>query len=212
MRGRTCYRPAPPAATAAGTGEEGEDAAGAAAVDADDVCPLTALSRVLTDPSGFGDRQRRVMAFVDFGPELLYRTPHAVFSIPNHRFQAGFTATYEAMTAPTDREAEAILRDNGVDLLVLCPEWPLEADFYGSDGGPGMFYGRLLAGTVPPYLQPVTLPDDLVGWLDGRSSLARLDPFGDTNDAEQPFAYRSDARRSASSHSWLGSNPYSPLR
>ena len=153
----------PPAATTAAPGEDSGEVAGAAAVESESVCPLTSLSTVLEDPSGFGDRQRRVMAFVDFGPELLYRTPHAVFSIPNHRFQAGFTATYQAMTASTDELAESILRDNGVDLLVLCPEWPLEADFYGSDGGPGMLYGRLLAGDVPSYLAPIVLPDELTG-------------------------------------------------
>jgi len=148
-----------PVAPVAVPGEEAEQAA----VDADNVCPLASLSRVLSDSAGLGDRSRRVMAFVDFGPEILYRTSHAVFSIPNHRFQAGFTATYEAMTASTDESAESILRDNGVDILVLCPEWPLEGAFYGSDGGPGMFYGRLLAGDVPSYLEPIVLPDDLMG-------------------------------------------------
>ncbi len=148
---------------AADAAASSQESAGTGAADADESCPLPALSRVLADPTGLGDRPRRVMAFVDFGPELLYRTPHSVFSIPNHRYQPGFTATYEAMTADSPDRAGKILRDYGVDLLVVCPEWPLEAAFYGSDGGPGMFYGQLLSGQVPPFLEPVALPDDLVG-------------------------------------------------
>ena len=139
----------------------GEGAQHAAATD--EACPLAALSRVLADPDGLGNRPRRVMAFVDFGPELLYRTPHAVFSIPNHRYQSGFTATYRAMTARSSERAEAVLREYGVELLVICPEWPLEAEFYGGDGGRGIFYGDLLAGRVPAFLEPLALPDALVG-------------------------------------------------
>lgn len=138
-------------------------ASGAESIGADDVCPLPALSRVLADPTGLGGRPRRVMAFVDFGPELLYRTPHLVFSIPNHRYQPGFTATYEAMTAGSADRARTILEDNEVDLLVLCPAWSVEARFYGSDGGPGLFYGQLISGDAPPFLEPLALPDDLAG-------------------------------------------------
>jgi hypothetical protein len=51
------------------------------------LCPLASLSRYLNDPEEWGDRPRTILALTDFGPELLYRTKHSVYSIPNHRFQ-----------------------------------------------------------------------------------------------------------------------------
>ncbi len=143
-----------------------------AAAESDELCPLNALSQVLADPDGLGDRSRRVMAFVDFGPELLYRTPHAVYSIPNHRYQSGFTATYRAMTARSAESAETILRQSGVELLLVCPEWPLEGQFYGSDGASGLFYDDLAAGNPPSFLAPLPLPEA----LDGRFSLYAVNP------------------------------------
>ena len=157
-----------PAEAASPAGEVDERAA----ADSDETCPLDALARVLADPDGLGDRSRRVMAFVDFGPELLYRTPHAVYSIPNHRFQSGFTATYRAMTAQSSESAETLLRQSGVELVVVCPEWPLEAQFYGSDAESEMFYDDLATGNVPPFLEPVALPTA----LDGRFSLYAVRP------------------------------------
>ena len=103
------------------------------------------------------------MAFVDFGPELLYRTRHSVFSIPNHRFQSGFNATYRAMNARSAQEAWTIVRDSGAELVVLCPEWPLEGRFYGAQHRPDSLYRQLVAGRVPTFLEPVALPEALVG-------------------------------------------------
>lgn len=125
-------------------------------------CPLTSLSRFLADPGGLGRRPLRVMAFVDFGPELLYRTPHSVYSIPNHRYQPGFTATYRIMTARSASAARALVQESRVELIVVCPNWPVEALFYGGDAGNlEGFYNDLAANTPPGFLQAVPLPDDL---------------------------------------------------
>ena len=161
-----------PVEAAGPPGEAAQPAEQQAAADSDELCPLNALSQVLADPDGLGDRSRRVMAFVDFGPELLYRTPHSVYSIPNHRFQSGFTATYRAMTAQSAQAAESVLRQSGVELVVVCPEWPLEAQFYGSDGASGLFYDDLAAGNAPSFLVPVALPEA----LDSRFALYAVDP------------------------------------
>lgn len=129
----------------------------------DSVCPLAPLSRFLADPTGLGAQPKRIMAFVDFGPEILYRTSHSVFAIPNHRYQSGFTATHQVMTAGSAEQARAVLRRHDVELIVICPEWPLEASFYGSDGGTDMFYGQLASGVVPSFLAPLALPEHLTG-------------------------------------------------
>lgn len=125
-------------------------------------CPLAPLSAFLADTDGLGDRPRRVMAFVDFGPELLYRTPHAVYSIPNHRFQPGFTATYRIMTAGSAGEAHTLIQQNRVELIAVCPNWPVEAMFYGGEAlNPDGFYNVLTTDAVPDFLEAVRLPDEV---------------------------------------------------
>lgn len=125
-------------------------------------CPLSSLAGFLADPDGLGKQSRRLMAFVDFGPELLYRTPHSVYSIPNHRFQPGFTTTYQVMTAESAGQAERLMRNSQVELVLVCPDWPLEGQFYGgAAGNPDGFYNALTTGAVPGFLREVTLPAHL---------------------------------------------------
>jgi len=121
-------------------------------------CPLKDLSRVLAAPDGWGTAPKRVMALLDFGPELMYRTPHNVFSIPNHRYQPGFAATHRIMKADKPVKAEALIRANQVDLIVLCPG-PGERFIY--DSGQETFYKALVRGEVPDFLMPVPLPEPL---------------------------------------------------
>lgn len=139
-----------------------EEPAAESVAETGGLCPLNDLSAFLSDPDGFGDRQRRIMAFVDFGPELLYRTPHAVYSIPNHRHQPGFAATYRVMTADDTVAAGDLIHQNRVELIVVCPNWSAEADFYGGDtGNADGFYNALASGAVPDFVETIRLPDDL---------------------------------------------------
>lgn len=125
-------------------------------------CPLAPLATFLADPDGLGSHSRRVMAFVDFGPELLYRTPHTVYAIPNHRYQPGFTATYRIMTADGSVAAQALLRQNQVELIVVCRNWPVERHFYGGGSSAAAgFYAELASGTASGVVEAVRLPDDL---------------------------------------------------
>ena len=71
--------------------------------------------RYLGEAEPWHDPPRRTMAHVNFGPEILYRTGHQVFSIPNHRLQTGYTDTYRAMSATTDEAARVILQRCIVD-------------------------------------------------------------------------------------------------
>ena len=97
------------------------------------------------------------MAFADFGPEILYRTGYSVLSIPNHRPQPGFAATYRALTARADADARAILEDYRVDLILLCPSEVERSIFTPPDGGSGHLYERVVDGTPPGWLREVTL-------------------------------------------------------
>ncbi len=123
-------------------------------------CPVTRLAERLADPAGLGARPLEVMAFIDFGPELLYRTPHAVLSVPTHRAQGGLRATLDVMTSRDDAAARRRLADRGVDLLVVCPG-TAERAMYARVAGAGgaTLHDRLVAGVPPAFLEAVTAAD-----------------------------------------------------
>jgi len=119
-------------------------------------CPVGLLTAILTDPTGLGAESKRILAFVDFGPELLYRTPHAVFSIPTGRKQPGFVMSYKVMTATDFEIAEKLLRENGVDLIITCPGSVEESMYSQLETGPTL-YKALAKGEIPHFLKPVPL-------------------------------------------------------
>ncbi|MFQ5468094.1 MAG: hypothetical protein ACE5DS_08155, partial [Kiloniellaceae bacterium] len=122
------------------------------------VCPVRALAPVLNDPAGLGARPRRILAFIDVGPEILYRTAHAVLSVPNHRYQSGFATAYRIMTARDPARARGLLRDAGIEAVLVCPR-SAESWFYRDEGGaaPSLFT-RLATGRPPAFLRPVQVP------------------------------------------------------
>lgn len=132
----------------------------AAASDETSACPISAVAPTLNDPDGLGASPKRVMAFVDFGPELLYRTPHSVFSIPNHRNQPGFATTYEVMTATDLATARKRLEQAQVDLILICP-FSAESWFYEIQGRGPTFHRMLSDGDVPEFLEAAPLPEGI---------------------------------------------------
>ena len=125
-------------------------------------CPIRELAPLLDDPAGLGATPRTILALIDFGPELLYRTRHSVLAIPNHRPQPGFTAGYRIMTASDFAAAERGLREAGVDLVLVCPI-SAESWFYNTESGAETLSQALQAGNPPGYLSRVTLPEPLDG-------------------------------------------------
>ena len=125
-------------------------------------CPIRELAPLLDDPAGLGAAPRTILALIDFGPELLYRTRHSVLAIPNHRRQPGFTAGYRIMTANDFAAAERGLRAAGVDLVLVCPN-SAESWFYNTESGEKTLSQALQAGDPPGYLRRVALPEPLNG-------------------------------------------------
>ena len=129
-------------------------------------CDIGGVAVFLGDPGGLGATRAQLMAFVDYGPELLYRTPHSVLAIPNHRPQPGFTASYQAMTATDMGEAEAILRGVHTDLVLVC-DANVPRNFYGSrasrdgESDTPTLHEALNEGAPPAFLSPVALPPDV---------------------------------------------------
>jgi len=126
-------------------------------VIASDACPLQPMSSLLDQigPSG------TILALADHGPELLYRTWHRVLSIPNHRPQPGFAATYRALSATDPQGAAAELAGHGVNWILLCPSVVESGYFADRVEDQPTLYRRLLDGTAPSWLRPIALPEDL---------------------------------------------------
>jgi hypothetical protein len=123
-------------------------------------CPLDRLAMVLNRAA---PTPRTLLAYADYGSELLYRTPHRVLSIPNHRPQPGFAATWRILTGTDDRVVRAELARLGVDWVLLCPSrterWLFAVE---AAAGPTL-YQRLADGEAPEWLRPVPLEADLAG-------------------------------------------------
>jgi hypothetical protein len=126
---------------------------------ADRSCPLDRIADVL-DRAAQG-KSRTILALADYGPEILYRTGLSVLSIPNHRPQPGFAATYQVLTGRDDAKARAVLAEHGVGLVLLCPSPVERSMFTPADGGEGHLYRRLADGVPPPWLRPVPVAQDL---------------------------------------------------
>jgi hypothetical protein len=128
--------------------------------DAISICSIKNLAPILNDPTGLGDHALNLLAFVDFGPELLYRTGHTLYSMPNHRPQPGFTDSYMIMSAASDIEAKNIVEKRKVDLILICTGGA-EKNFYINAANTDTLYTRLTRDNAPPWLDEITLPDEI---------------------------------------------------
>ena len=101
-----------------------------------------------------------VLAWIDFGPQMLYETKHHVIATPYHRNSEGILYWYEVMGSNTDSDAHRLINQRSVSLIVLCPqeaEPPTSVEWKAGD----VFYSRLRLNQYPAWLRPVELPDEL---------------------------------------------------
>jgi hypothetical protein len=125
--------------------------------DGENACPINGLESTLNDPAGLGSRSMKILAFIDYGPEILYRTRHSVLSIPNHRYQAGFAASYRIMSTEDFSLARTWMREKSVDLVLICMNGSDET-FYESESGGRTLASALNENAPPPFLTPIPLP------------------------------------------------------
>jgi len=142
---------------------DGPDGNGMLVQESRKTCPIKELSSVLNDRNIVGRDPKTILALIDFGPELLYRTRHSVLSIPNHRPQPGFAAGYRIMTATDFAVSRRLLNENGVGLVAIC-EGSAESWFYDQEPGGRTLYRALSEDAPPPFLTPIPLPDDTGGF------------------------------------------------
>jgi len=116
-------------------------------------CDIETVSGVLNERS----ERQLIAGFFNPGAELLFRTQHSVLAASYHRNTDGNLAAYRLFSASTDGEAQSILDEYGIDLILICPASP-EMGFY-QDQSTDTFAERLTMGRLSPGLNPLSLPD-----------------------------------------------------
>ncbi|HWT12187.1 MAG TPA: AcrB/AcrD/AcrF family protein [Allosphingosinicella sp.] len=113
-------------------------------------CPtLAALRPIARQPRG------TVLTFVDLGPRLITVTPHDAIAGPYHRNARQILDVMRTWRGNAANARSTVERYR-VDYLLICPNLS-ESTVYRSEAPQG-FYAQLVAGKVPPWLQPVALP------------------------------------------------------
>jgi hypothetical protein len=150
------------AAVMAAGGESGMSARRAASTQVER-CPADALVSALNDPAVLGDRPRTVLAHVDLGPLLLYRTADSVVATPYHRNWQGILDWQRVMTTRDPDEARHIIMARGIDVVVACGGAPPQAA--GVSNGGTRFGDLLRTGPVPEWLDRVPVPGNPPGLI-----------------------------------------------
>lgn len=123
-------------------------------------CGLSGISTLLNDPEGLGDRSRIILAHMDRGSELLYRTRHAVIAATYHRNTQGLLDADRIFKAEDRSVSHRMLSQRGASLILLCAdENAPEFKFFDEQS----FMGRLLRGDVPDWLRKLDTPTDAAG-------------------------------------------------
>lgn len=115
-------------------------------------CPsLPALAPIARQPKGM------VFTFIDLGPRMIVATHHSVVGGPYHRNDRAIADVMKAFRGD-EVQAHSIIREYESDYLLVCPNMSTATIFMSAT--PNGFYGQLMKGKVPNWLQPVDLPKD----------------------------------------------------
>jgi hypothetical protein len=89
---------------------------------------------------------------VSYGPFFLALTPHSVLAGPYHQISKGIIAAHRSLALSPDK-ARQVLEQNRVDYVAICG--PRPPDGLAEPERARSLWGRLHAGVVPDWLEPV---------------------------------------------------------
>ncbi len=139
---------------------EDKDAAGQSLA----ACSVREVAAFLeTDPRWTGSPQT-ILTFLDIGPELLYRTRHAVIGTPYHRNGDGIYDSHRMLATNDLAEARRMMTQRDIDLVLLCQSSAERVFFTAQNTGTGAeagLYQRLSEGHSPAWLTEIELPGPL---------------------------------------------------
>jgi len=124
------------------------------------IIPLSQMCTELNKLNINQSRHPRIVAFIDYGPEILYRTTYDVIATPYHRNAKGILDAYWIMTAGSDEKAHALIKQRGID-MVLVSNKSTEKIYYTQQHKQSTLYDRLMNGTIADWLTELTLPNPL---------------------------------------------------
>jgi hypothetical protein len=124
--------------------------------------PLSTLCQYLNEAPAWHDHPMRILSYVDFGPEILYRTRDEVIATPYHRNDSGIWISHKILYASRNSEAHRLIKARGINLILLSP-W--RKGLNQSSKQKSTFEKRLLQGKVPGWLRSVSLPSKLSPWF-----------------------------------------------
>ena len=116
-------------------------------------CNLEPVTNALNSMS----ENQRIAGFIVPGGEILYRTRHSVLAAAYHRNPEGNSNAYRLLSAASDSTAHSIVRNLGIDLIMICPA-DNEFRFYQNTGST-TFAERLASLDAPAWLTPVPMAD-----------------------------------------------------
>ena len=112
---------------------------------------LWGMKAVAQQPKGM------VFTFVDLGPRLITVTHHDAVTGPYHRNGEQIGDVMKAFRGK-EAQAHALIGKYRSDYLLICPNMSTATIFRSE--APNGFYGQLIKGKVPAWLDPVALPKD----------------------------------------------------
>ncbi len=124
-------------------------------------CPVKPLAEYLTAINPQDQPAQTILAFKDFGPELLYRTSYQIIGTPMHRNVEGLRDMLAIMKAKDLGQAQDLIHHRKIDFIVICPNLGLESTVYRADSGESTFYEALLQPVPPKWLREIPLQDQL---------------------------------------------------
>jgi len=117
-------------------------------------CPIARVAPQLRATDGLGARPTTVLAHLDRGPEILFRTPHRILAGPYHRNADGILDIYAVFTSPDPEVVRGIVSRRDAGLILICPE--ADRGFLG-DGPPESLFHRLVDGPLPDWVEEIDL-------------------------------------------------------
>lgn len=113
-------------------------------------CPsLAALAPINAQPKGI------VFTYIDLGPRMIVATHHDAIGGPYHRNDRAIADVMNAFRGD-EPQARRIITEYRSDYLLVCPDMSTATIFISET--PNGFYGQLMKGKVPAWLQPIELP------------------------------------------------------
>jgi len=105
------------------------------------------------------DQPLTILTDINFGPQILYETPHSVIATPYHRNAGGILFLNDVMSCEDFDKVKNKLYSRQVAYILIAPE---SSEGKAFSANPQSFYHTLISGPIPPWLVPVSLdlPED----------------------------------------------------